>query len=174
MALLRSNYGEIIELLTLLAARLRTGGLQEAELTRLRSHRGRIDVLERARLAGNLEAVDLDQTLWSLIESAEFSDIYLGMSNYDPRSLARKFKLILKGPDHPRSETETTSLARNTAFELNVAGRLRTRGFDVSLPHNPDVVCTVGDVRVFLQCKRPFSDRNIRRNITKGRTTTRP
>lgn len=169
MPMLRSNYDEIIESLTLLEAHLRAGGLREAELARLRSHRVRIDALERARLMGNLESVDRDQTLWSLIESAEFADIYSGMSSYAPGSLARKFKLILKGPDHPRNETEQTSLARNTTFELNVAARLRARGFDVSLPHNPDVLCTVRGVEVFLQCvsdhlKTYFFERRPRRN----------
>jgi hypothetical protein len=82
--------------------------------------------------------------------------------------LAEKFKLILKGPDHPGRETEATNLARNTAFELNVASRLRVRGFDISLPHNPDIVCHLRDVEVFIQCKRPFSVRNIRRNIIRA------
>jgi hypothetical protein len=168
MALLKSSYAEILESLTSLEALLRTGGLRDGELTRLQSHRSSVARIEEARLAGNLDGIDRDQTLWSLIESTEFADIYRGMSTYDPRLLAEKFKLILKGPDHPRNESDATNLARNTAFELNVAARLRSRGFDISLHHNPDILCKLQDVEVLLQCKRPFSIQNIPRNITRA------
>lgn len=169
MAFTRCTYREIIDSLSSLEALLLSGGLKGDELNRLRTHASHVGEIEAARVAGSTEAIDRDQTLWSLVEATEFADIYRGMSTYDPTRLADKFKLILKGPDHPIRETESTNLARNTAFELNVASRLRSRGFTISLPHNPDVLCQVEGASVFLQCKRPFSDRGIPRNIDRAR-----
>jgi hypothetical protein len=84
MALIRGSYGQILETLGLLESQLRSGGLQDDELERLRSHSSRVQQIETARRAGNLDLIDRDQTLWSLIEFSEFADIYRGMSTYDP------------------------------------------------------------------------------------------
>lgn len=168
MPLANRTYSALLESLALLERLLQSAGLGDAELKRLRSHASRVEKLEAARIAGTLDAVDRDLTLWSMIESTEFADIYHGMATYDARVLADKFKLILKGPDHPSDETESSNLARNTAFELNLASRLRSQGSDITLPHNPDILCKLQGVEVFIQCKRPFSVQNIPRNITRA------
>ncbi len=168
MGFTKGSYDEILHSLASLEALLRSGGLGDDELNRLRSHASHVEKIEAARLTGNLDGLDRDQTLWSLIEASEFADIHHGMATYAPRSLAEKFKLILKGPNHPSDETDSSNLARNTAFELNLASRLRSRGFEISLPHNPDILCNLGDVEVFIQCKRPFSAQTIPRNITRA------
>lgn len=162
------GYGDIIDALASLQALLRGGGLSDPELNRLQAHASRVQKIEALRLSGEIDKADRDKTLWALVESSEFADIYHAMSTYSPRLLAEKFKLILKGPEHPNDETESTNLARNTAFELSLASRLQSQGFEISLPHNPDIICKLQDSEVFIQCKRPFYTHNIRRNITRA------
>ena len=64
MALVRNNYSGILKSLSSLKILLRSGGLGEDELNRLQSHFSRIEELERVWLAGNLDGIDREQTLW--------------------------------------------------------------------------------------------------------------
>jgi hypothetical protein len=53
-------------------------------------------------------------------------------------------------------------------FELQMAGWLSYKGIPTEICHNPDVLCTVADRRLFIQCKRPFSRRPIAANIKRA------
>lgn len=168
MSFKKNTYSEILKALERLEVLLRSGGLHDDELGRLKATIQTVEALEAARRDGTLGNIDKDQTLWSLVEGAEFADIFHGFKDFNPKLLANKFKLILKGPVHPNEETDATNLARNTTFELNLAARLRGNGLHVSLPHNPDIVCELEQFSLFFQCKRPFNTKNLQTNILRA------
>jgi hypothetical protein len=119
-------------------------------------------ILERLRRIPN---IDSDETLWSLVEATELTDIYCTLLALPPRTFTDKFKLILAGPLNPQQETVESNHARNTVFELYLAGWLSHNGIPTEVCHNPDISCTVADRRVFIQCKRPFSRKKVAHNI---------
>jgi hypothetical protein len=79
-----------------------------------------------------------------------------------------KFKAILNGPVNPQQETTDSSLARNTLFELAMAGWLTHKGIPTEISHNPDISCTVSDRKLFIQCKRPFSRKGTIANVKRA------
>lgn len=109
------------------------------------------------------------QLFWSLIEAAEFADTYIALRDFDPNSLKEKLREVLKGPADPNEETTTSSIGRNTMFELNLASRLFCCGVPVYLQTNPDIFCEVNHRKIYIQCKRPFIERNIPNNISVAR-----
>src|SRR5579872_2185129 len=111
-------------------------------------------------------AVDSDETLWSLLEATELADISNTLALCPPGLFRQKFRAILNGPVHPQQETVESNLARNTLFELHLAGWLMYNSVPTRLCHNPDIRCTMPDRDVFIQCKRPFSLRGVRTAVT--------
>jgi hypothetical protein len=112
--------------------------------------------------------VDNDETLWSLVEATELADMYCSLPVMSAKTLREKFGAILEGPFNPQEETAASNLARNTAFELHLAGWLSHKGIPTRICHNPDVLCEMADRRLFIQCKRPFSRRKIEDNIKRA------
>jgi hypothetical protein len=84
------------------------------------------------------------------------------------RTLREKFGAILNGPFNPQQETAASNLARNTVFELSMAGWLSHKGIPTAVSHNPDVSCELADRLLFIQCKRPFSRRKVETNIKRA------
>jgi hypothetical protein len=112
--------------------------------------------------------IDSDEVLWSLVEATELADICCYFPRLSARALRDKFTAILDGPRNPQQETPSSNLARNTVFELYLAGWLSHKGVPTEICHNPDISCTVADRHLFIQCKRPFSRRAIERNIKRA------
>ena len=113
-------------------------------------------------------SIDDDLVLWSLIEATELSDIYCGLPAISARSFREKFNAITAGPLNPQMETTVSNLARNTVFELHVAGWLSYKGIPTEMCHNPDILCSLADRKLFIQCKRPFSRKNAAANIRRA------
>lgn len=112
--------------------------------------------------------IDSDETLWSLVEATELGDIYCSLPMMSARTLREKFGAILEGPFNPQQETAASNLARNTVFELHLAGWLSHKGIPTRICHNPDISCEMADRLLFIQCKRPFSRRKIEANIKRA------
>ena len=106
-----------------------------------------------------------DEILWSLGEATELADIYCCLPTLPLKVMREKFGAVLNGPLDPQSETSASNLARNTVFELHLAGYLNKNGIPAELCHNPDIACVVGSRTLFVQCKRPFSRRKINYNM---------
>jgi hypothetical protein len=79
-----------------------------------------------------------------------------------------KFRAVLDGPCNPQQETAASNLARNTLFELTMAGWLSHKGIPTRICHNPDISCVMADRLLFIQCKRPFSRQKIETNIKRA------
>lgn len=112
--------------------------------------------------------VGSDEILWSLVEATELADIYCSLPIMLPKTLRDKFRAILDGPVNPQQETSGSNLARNTVFELALAGWLSHKGIPTRICHNPDISCEMPDRTLFIQCKRPFSRRSIEMNIKRA------
>ena len=109
--------------------------------------------------------IDTDEILWSLVEATELSDIYCSLPSLPRRIFIQKYQAILNGPQHPQEETTESNLARNTMFELYLAGALSNKGVPTEIRHNPDILCVVADRQIFIQCKRPFFRKNTAKNL---------
>ena len=112
--------------------------------------------------------IDSDETLWSLVEATELADMYCSLPVMSARTLREKFRAILEGPFNPQQETAASNLARNTVFELHLAGWLSHKGIPTRICHNPGVSCEMADRLFFIQCKRPFSRRKVEANIKRA------
>jgi hypothetical protein len=124
-----------------------------------------LSILRRLRQRPNIES---SEALWSLVEATELADVYCSFPVMSDRTLREKFGAILEGPFSPRQETAASNHARNTIFELNLAGWLTYKGIPTRMDHNPDISCEIADRLVFIQCKRPFSRRKVEANIRRA------
>jgi hypothetical protein len=114
-----------------------------------------------------LKNENLDYVL-SLTESVEFIDAVSLLKTCDVAVVRRKIAAVLGGPLLPDDENENSNEARNTLFELNLVSKMRRAGFDAKPGMNADIECKVGDKYVLVECKRPFREQNVTRQITKA------
>jgi hypothetical protein len=142
-----------------------------------RFHRHLENITYLAKLAdtGNTQRLTRDQEIeigWSLVEALEFQDIYLMIRNYSskhPELVKQKIKDALKGPVDPNSESANSNIGRNTIFELNLATRLMVKNIPVRLSRKTDILCSINGRDIFIECKRPFWEKNISINISRAK-----
>lgn len=110
-----------------------------------------IEIVRRRREGGLprelAEEVERDQAeyLAALAESTHFGDVMQHLQDLGPTVLRPKVHEVLKGPILPRDEDPESTRARNTLFELNLAGHLKRAGLIPQLGEHPDVKTLVGD-----------------------------
>lgn len=88
--------------------------------------------------------------------------------NRIPPSLLKK---IVAGKDSEIEEDRDkphSSQPRNYLFELSVAATFKTHGFSVKVGEDADVIFNFQNHRVFVECKRLFSEESFERNIVKA------
>lgn len=170
-------YSDIAADLATLEAFLRGIDLHKGP-DRLRQLAQNIDLIERANQSGTLDALssrpDLEDLVWSLVDAAEFSDLYAGLHTESPSVLKPLFRKALRGTLHPGKETpHRSNIGRNTAFELRLASGLRLAGANVELGKRADLIIEHAGARIYIECKRPFSAASIRPNIEEARRQLR-
>ena len=74
----------------------------------------------------------------------------------------------LNGPADLLSENEKSSDGRNTMFEISIAGRLARAGLRPTLGEEPDIHAEFNDRKIFIQCKRVFSEGAISKQLVKA------
>jgi hypothetical protein len=104
----------------------------------------------------------------SLTESLEFIGAVLFLKTCEKEVLRRKIATVLGGPVLPNDEDENSNEARNTLFELNLASKLRKAGLDASPGMDVDIECTIGGKHLLIECKRPFKEHNVGKQIKKA------
>jgi hypothetical protein len=170
--MVRQSYEDIIEQLKEVDSWLVAQGIS-GQHNRIHIHIANIRKLLDARADGTLrnlaEGIGQAQLMWSLVEALEFAEAYAALRDYDPGPLRQKLQDALCGPVEPFAETSSTNLGRNTMFELSLAGRLRSKGIAVHSLTNPDILCEIGQASLYIQCKRPFAEAGISRNISSAR-----
>lgn len=174
MGLIRCDYGTIATRLHEFEKYLSGLGLRRGP-DRLHRLIERVEQCEEARNSGQMELLqqrsDVEDLVWSLVEGTEFVRIYEGLRGYDPEAVKRLTKTALGGPLHPSCEklSSDSNKARNATFELRLGAGLRTQGVEVTLGSQADLIINLKDMRVFIECKRPFYTHTIRNNIEKAR-----
>lgn len=119
--------------------------------------------LEEARLLGKLEEID-DATLgrmrFALTDLDNMLMILVQFEGDTTPLFKKKFKEMLGGADSQVDEiaTGSSSLARNTQFELMMCARFKEIGLDARLcDPNPDILVRVNGRSYGFECKRIFS-----------------
>jgi len=139
---------------------------------RLRRVIANIVQIEDARLTDNMDALykrpDFPELVWSLVEGQEFIEIFRGLRNYDPAVMQELLAKALRGPIDPSRETNASNIGRNTAFELRLGSALRQAGGAVTLGTDADIILDCLGTRVYIECKRPFYERNVYANTEKA------
>lgn len=113
-----------------------------------------------------------NKELWfSLLEASPFELIYETFSNlrrYEISPPKEKLKSIIDGPFLPEEEEKGSGNVnnRNYLFELELAAKLRNRG--IKILGFADVKIEFESVNFFIECKRLFSDKNIKSNIERA------
>jgi len=170
----RASYQEILERLMNGLAFCRSIGLKSlAEKGRFSHYQNRIKrLIQIARQGEDLPAKEkqrivdqLQQYLVALSEGFEFGDIISQLQHLPHEVLAPKLKTILKGPLLPSDENANSNAARNILFELNIAARLKHAAIEPQLGEHPDVRCEIAGKTLLIECKRPFTENQLRENI---------
>jgi hypothetical protein len=118
-------------------------------------------------IESELKDENLDYVL-SLTESIEFIDAVSLLKTCDVAVIRRKIVTVLGGPVLPNDEDENSNEARNTLFELNLASKLRRAGLNASPGMDADIECRIGGEHLLIECKRPFWEQNVGRQIKKA------
>lgn len=172
----RQSYEQIAAELRELSAWLVSIGVTK-KFDRIHVHMANISRLIEAREKGRLrELVDQDgqeQLLWSLVEAVEFIDAWRALRDLKADILHQKIQDALEGPATPLEESPVSNLGRNTMFELNLAGRIHSRGISLQLLKNPDILCNFGALRLNIHCKRPLTETKIPRSVSDARKQVR-
>lgn len=164
----KQTYQEIIQKLKELDSLLSQLDIPK-KADRFRFLISQISQLEEAYQKGTIkelvEKINQGRLLWSLVEAEEFTDLLFLFRNFNSKILKEKLQNILDGPVFLDVENETSNFSRNIMFELSLASRFSFRGLHVSLQTNPDLICELNGQEIFIQCKRPFLEKNIPKNI---------
>ena len=163
-------YGAILQDLEGLASYLTNLGLRGAPNDRLRGLIADIRTLEKARSEGRLQALEAQPAglVWSLVEGEEFAEIFKGIAGYNPEIVKELMRKALKGPLRPDDETDASNLARNTVFELLLGSRFLRTGANPTLGQQADLLIDHFGSHLYIECKRPQSERSIEENIGKA------
>jgi len=109
---------------------------------------------------------------WSYIDSDEFVRAVDSLRESCGDSIAAGLidliEKVLRGPADLLLETTNNSGGRNFMFELIMAGRLASAGLHPSFDKGADVHAEFGGCQLAVQCKRPFSEKGLEKNIGKA------
>lgn len=116
-----------------------------------------------------IEEVGNEKLWFALLESRAFITIheaFLGLNQ--SRLPKKKLEEILKGPFLPTDEKpgDANVNARNCLFELELAARMKSSGFNVT--GFDDIEFDYSNNKFNIQCKRLFSVRNMSYNINRA------
>jgi len=141
-------------------------------LDRLRGAIANIREIENACAQGRAATLEtesrLPELVWSLVEGAEFAEIFRGIRGYDPAVVKRLMRKAVAGPLDPRLENAKTNMGRNTVFELRLGARFRLAGASVSMGGVADLSIDHSGFRLYIECKRPLGEHNIARRFDEG------
>ncbi|OGC95024.1 MAG: hypothetical protein A2W25_16150 [candidate division Zixibacteria bacterium RBG_16_53_22] len=105
----------------------------------------------------------MDVIIAALKEVDELYGIMVNFDIYISEIYSHKIKSILTGANIP-DYSERDTIARNTAFELNMAAHFKKAGFSTKLCE-PDIMVTIRESEIYIACKRPASVKNLEKII---------
>lgn len=99
-----------------------------------------------------------------IFEALEIHDIVEAFHGDSSPALKAKLIRALCGPISPFDEQPKNSDARNTMFELSLAADWKNAGSEVEVGE-PDIKLLALGALFHTECKRPFSEKKVRKNI---------
>jgi hypothetical protein len=99
-----------------------------------------------------------------LFEAMEIHEIVEAFNGDSSPALKAKLMRALCGPISPFDELPKNSEARNTMFELSLAADWKNAGSAVEVGE-PEIKLRVPAALFQAECKRPFSENSVRKNI---------
>jgi hypothetical protein len=99
-----------------------------------------------------------------LFEALEALEVYRAFRGDSSPALREKLQRALSGPIAPPDEQPKNSAGRNAMFELFLAADWKNEGLTVDLGE-PDIVVHVAGSPFMVECKRPFFENSVWRNI---------
>jgi hypothetical protein len=99
-----------------------------------------------------------------LFEALEIHEIVEAFNGVSSPALKAKLMRALCGPISPFDEQPRNSEARNTMFELSLAADWKNAGSEVEVGE-PDIRLRAPAALFQTECKRPFSENSVRKNI---------
>jgi hypothetical protein len=121
--------------------------------------RGREAALALERDAG---PVHFPELIWSLTEGNEWAEIFSGIREHRDESMCRLLRKAMRAPVDPRFENSSTHQGRDTTFELYLGARFSLAGSWPTLGGAADISLDRSGFRLYVECKRPQYERNIR------------
>jgi hypothetical protein len=114
---------------------------------------------------------DADRTISALYEAADLQTIHSAFDGQHLPGLVERLRSLVNGPEQiQRERREDGGIhARNIGFELIAAGRMVRGGLQIELNQRGDVVTTLDDQRVVVECKRPRRPDTVRRCLERAR-----
>lgn len=118
------------------------------------------------RIEEILKLRDFPTLMNSCHEASELLYIFKGLSSFVDPSVTRKLREFIKGPPSATKENASSSnRGRNIAFELYIAAKFAAAGFTINLTSEADLIVSIRDHEVFIECKRPQQNHQINSNI---------
>lgn len=133
-----------------------------------------ITELEKNRKDNSIEEIDgelLGRMRFALTDLSNLSLILNQFEDEESEEFKEKFKEMLGGHNDQTKEIDTSSIARDTQFELLMCARFREAGLNSYLGKtHPDVVCVVDGIKYGFECKRifNFNELSVQSNIKKA------
>ena len=138
------------------------------ESTRIQRYRKSMDDLLSLYRANDYDEGDrrLPEFVNLLFEAHELLEIHKGLAGIAvPDALLPRIRLLSHGPDSYTDENPSSSNAgRNAGFELLVASLIAQAGLPVETVGTSDVSTAIGNRKIVIECKRPYSDSSAERN----------
>lgn len=92
-------------------------------------------------------------------EAHDLVAVHRALGGTHDDAIRERLGRIASGPEYPHQEVALTSsnAARNFAFELRIAARIASNGVEVSFAPVADLICSLRQVQIYIQCKRSQS-----------------
>jgi len=119
---------------------------------------------QREIIEGGGPRVQIIHYMDGLFEALEIHEIVEAFHGDSSPALKAKLMRALCGPISPFDEQPKNSDARNTMFELSLAADWKNAGSEIEVGE-PDIKLRAPAAVFQTECKRPFSENSVRKNI---------
>ena len=119
---------------------------------------------QREIVEGGGPGVQINHYMDGLFEALEIHEIVEAFHGDSSPALKAKLMRALCGPISPFDEQPKNSDARNTMFELSLAADWKNAGSEIEVGE-PDIKLRAPAAVFQTECKRPFSENSVRKNI---------
>lgn len=139
--------------------------------SRYRRYLSEVQILAERHADPAWRPPDVTRTWSALFEASDLQAIHAGLRGGDIPGLRERLAELVQGPEQMANEEMTAGgiHARNIGFELIMAARLRSAGYEPVLDQRADIIFTVDKQRVVVECKRVRRPETVRARLRHAR-----